>query len=76
MFNTLFSSFCLCADTICNYFPFVLYTCTLRTVMLSLFLDVRGDADLSSASTRTGKLIILDFYEKIMCALHHRIPRK
>lgn len=49
MFNTLLSSFCLCADTICNYFPFVLYTCTLRTVMLSLFLDVRGDADLSSA---------------------------
>lgn len=64
MFNTLLSSFCLCADTICNYFPFVLYTCTLRTVMLSLFLDVRGDADLSSASTRTGKLIILDFYKK------------
>lgn len=53
MFNTLLPTFCLYADTVGNYVTSVLYTCKLHTVMLSLFLDVRGDADLSSASTRT-----------------------
>lgn len=76
MFNILFFFFCLCVDIICNYFSFVFYKCTLRIVMFSFFLDVRGDVDLLFVSIRIGKLIILDFYEKIMCVLYYRILRK